>query len=113
MTTLPATIAIGPIRYRVSIDKGDYHEVVSQELVDIYGRIDYGNAKIVLKTEQATDHVRLSLLHEVLHGCWHLARQDQAKVTEEEAIRFIAAAPLDTLRRNPDFISYLLAEGDA
>ena len=107
--TCPATIRIGPVQYAVVVTAAAYaaRMVVANE--PFWGLIDYGEALIVLQPTHP-DHVRLALLHEVLHGCWHLHEPLSETITEEQAIRTLTGSLLDTLRRNPALVAFLLTE---
>ena len=70
----------------------------------------YSMARI-LSPDQNDAHKRMALLHEVLHGCWHLT--DKAHQDDEAAIRILAGPLLDTLRRNPLLVAYLVEDDHA
>lgn len=108
---LPASVQIGSIVYVVKTDR----ETINQAAVDgstaFYGHIRFGQADILLDPNQALHHQRMTLLHEVLHGCFYMTMLD--KKWEEHAVRLLAGPLLDTLRRNPDLVAFLLATEDA
>jgi hypothetical protein len=107
MPTLPNKVTIGPLVYRITDDEVEHLREVTAE-GDTWGTIKYGHGLIVLNPEQSDSHKRLSLLHECLHGCWHLT--EFAHQEDEDPIRRITGPLLDVLRRNPDLVAYLLAE---
>lgn len=110
---LPNAIQIGPLRYRVTADAGEYAKQVATGMTHFYGHIGLGTGIITLDPDQTDDHTRWALLHEVLHGCWHVTEPEGQTFTEEQAIRVLTGALLDTLRRNPDLVAFLTAENDA
>ena len=104
---LPATVQIGPLIYTINDDKARYNEVAVEQECSLWGRIFYGTAEIVLcPTDQNDQHKRLALLHECLHGVWHL--HDKTHENDEAFLRSMSADLLDTLRRNPDLVAYLM-----
>lgn len=107
MSDIPRSIIIGPLVYTVKDDEASHAREVWKSSKGGWGAINYGPGEIVLDPEQNTAHKRASLLHEILHGCWHLT--DPQIEGEEAAIRILSLPLLDTLRRNPDLVAYLVA----
>jgi hypothetical protein len=107
---LPAKIQIGPLSFSVTDDKVEHNQAVVDDLDATYGRIQYAQGKIVLDPDQNEGHRRYVLLHEVLHGCWHIG--DRSHKNDEKAIRALTGPLLDVLRRNPDLVAYLMSEDD-
>lgn len=106
--TPPDSVQIGPVRYAVLVEE-DLHtfssEWVKQHLL---GNITYKDAEIRLTAESSPEVQRVILLHEVLHGCF-----DQINIEhEEETVQALAFILLDTMRRNPQLISYLTGVAD-
>lgn len=105
---LPKVVIIGPLTFRVTDEQVDHNQGVVEDLLDTYGRIRYSQGLIILDPKQNDAHKRIALLHEVMHGCWHLG--DRSHKNDEKAIRSLCAPLLDVLRRNPDLVAYLLTE---
>lgn len=105
--SLPNHIHIGPLTYRVTEELADHNQGVVDDLHDTYGRIRYSKELIILDPNQNIAHKRVALLHEVMHGCWHLG--DRSHKNDEKAIRSLCAPLLDVLRRNPELVAYLTA----
>lgn len=105
---LPSTIAIGPMEFSVTDDAAEHAKQVVANSEDPWGRIDYGVGTITLRPGQSAAHQRFVVLHEVLHGCWHVTDPIDPNNTEEMAIRAIAGPLLDTLRRNPALVAFLV-----
>jgi len=102
---LPNSVAIGPYVYAVHDDQAAYLEAVVEGKEDCYGWIKHAKSIIILDPNQADQHKRVTLLHEILHGCWHVT--DREHKNDEDPIRMLAAPLLDVLRRNPDLVAYL------
>mgnify|MGYP003443730822 FL=1 len=111
MTSLPPRVQIGPLTFQVTDDRDAHNQGVVEDLLDTYGRIRDSKGLIILDPNQTDAHKRITLLHEVMHGCWHLG--DRSHKNDEKAIRSLCAPLLDVLRRNPDLVAYLLATEDA
>lgn len=102
---LPQTIQIGPLAFQVTDERAAHNQGVVDDLHDTYGRIRYAKGEIILDPDQTDQHKRLALLHEVLHGCWHIG--DRSHKNDEKAIRALTGPLLDVLRRNPELVAYL------
>lgn len=83
-----------------------HNQSVVDDLMDTYGRIKYAQGQIILDPNQSAPHKRMTLLHEVLHGCWHIG--DRSHKNDEKAIRALTGPLLDALRRNPELVAYLM-----
>jgi hypothetical protein len=105
--TLPTLVQIGPLAYTITDEEHVYNKTAVDQGEALWGRIDYAKGSIVLSPEQNDAHKRLALLHEVLHGVWHL--HDKAHESDEDVLRSLTADLLDTLRRNPELVAYLVA----
>jgi hypothetical protein len=108
VSALPTQIAIGPLVYAVTDDRAEHNSISAESGESTWGRILYAKGQIILNPEQNDAHKRYALLHEALHGCWHVGTRSHED--DEAAIRALACPLLDMLRRNPDLVAYLLAE---
>lgn len=108
---LPASVQIGSIAYEIKTDKATINQATVDGSVSFYAHIRFGQSDILIDPDQGIHHQRMTLLHEVLHGCFHITMLD--KKWEEMAVRLLTGTLLDTLRRNPDLVAYLLATEDA
>lgn len=100
MASRPGTIQIGPIPYLVRGDDA------YSDAAGCWGRIDYARQEIVLDTRQAVEHLAVTLWHETMHGVAHMVG-----VEREAAESFITrtdALLVDTLKRNPALVAFLL-----
>lgn len=107
--TVPEQIDIAGIRYSVELKK---------KLIDasgaMFGAIEFPKQRIRLKRDVGPDHMRDTLLHEVLHGCidpTNISTMVGWNSEVEEAV-VLALTPhlLAVLRGNPDFVAYLTEE---
>lgn len=105
---LPDRVQIGPLIYTVTDDEATYNKTAADEETSLWGKISYGKGTLVLCPDQNDAHKRLALLHEVLHGVWHL--HDKTHESDEDVLRSLTADLLDTLRRNPELVAYLTAD---
>lgn len=108
MTGLPERIQIGPLCYTVTDDEARHNKVAADNEGALWAKIFYGKPEIVLSPDQDVQHKRIALLHECLHGVWHL--HDDTHDNDEELLRAMTADLLDMLRRNPELVAYLTAE---
>ncbi len=105
---LPESVQIGPLQYSITDDEATYNKKSIEEHEALWGSIDYGRGAVILSPDQNDGHKRLALLHEVLHGVWHL--HDKTHASDEDVLRSLTADLLDTLRRNPALVAYLTAD---
>lgn len=109
---LPSTIAVGPFRYRVSTNKAERREVEAEQRSLVNGHSDHDLLVIVVDAELAADVVAETTVHEVLHALTYLAGLSTAwgADKEEDVVRRLAPLLLDTLRRNPDLVAFVMAD---
>jgi hypothetical protein len=103
---MPSNIQIGPCRYKVTQELVDFATKAASDGEKCWGWIEYGGQRIIIDPNQGEDHKRVALLHEVLHGVED--QSDQRHKHDELIIRQLAAILLDTLRRNPELVTYLV-----
>lgn len=108
---LPDEVVIGPLTYRVTTDRATINQAAVDSQLTFYANIRFGETDILIDDKQTPAHQRMTLLHEVLHGCFHVTMLD--KKWEETAVRLLTGPLLDTLRRNPELVAFLTEEGDA
>lgn len=105
MAEIPSSVQVGPYRFAVTQDQVAYERKAVADHAATWGYIEYGRLRIILNPDQAEDHMRVTLLHEILHAVEDVT--DQRHHRTEEIIRQLAAPLLDVLRRNPDLVAYL------
>lgn len=101
MARIPATVRVGPLRYRVVRD--------AQRLpLDHWGMTDKARQVVALSPDQSEQRTRLTLLHEILHTLADITNLDGIDPgVEERLVTQLAPALLDLLRENPALVSYL------
>ena len=104
--TLPKHITIGPLAYEVKTDKATLNQATVDGSTTFWAHIRFGEVDILIDDKQELAHQQMTLLHEVLHGCFHVTMLD--KKWEETAVRLLTGPLLDTLRRNPELVAFLL-----
>ena len=103
---LPRFIQVGPMRYSVAVDQAAINEVGP----GIFGRTRNKEQSIVLAAGQGPDQEADTVLHETLEACFIVAGiTDRMNDTLlEEIIAALSPLLLDTLRRNPELVAYLM-----
>lgn len=101
MPVLPQSIQVGAISYSVVVDNG----VISRGNA---ADIDYEQATIHVNAISASTVLVSALLHEVLHAIWHLGNLAAFEGDVEKTLGALDGLLLDTLRRNPDLVAFLL-----
>ena len=104
--SLPEQIDIGGIRYSVELKK---------KLIDangtMFGSIEFPKQVIKLKRGPGPDHMRDTVLHEVIHGCIDATNISTmagwTSEVEESVVLALTPHLLATLRGNPDLVDYL------
>lgn len=94
----PAVIAVGPYAYIVESRAPDNE--------DDKGITDHVAGVITIRPDMGADYTAETMTHELLHCVWNIAGIDE-KVNEEHVVSRLSAHLLDTLRRNPDLVTYL------
>ena len=97
-------IQIGPTVYSVVVD------TALADAGNCWGRLDYPREAIYVDDRQAGIGRRITILHEVLHGCFHVT--DNQHENEEAVVGSLTAVLLDTLRRNPELVAYLTGDDE-
>ena len=78
-------------------------EISDEEL----GRCDYNNQKILISKNQASDTMRDTLLHEIIHAVhWLMGLADNS--TEEEFTARTTTGLRSVMLQNPEVVNYLL-----
>lgn len=110
---LPAVVEVGPYRYTVTSDELERLRIEHAEARQLSGRTDHDQLRIhvAMTADVAVDTRRDTLCHEVLHTLAFLSglSAEWGSEKEEAVVRRLSPLLLDTLRRNPDLVAYLLA----
>lgn len=116
--TIPSTIRIGSVAYRVTVDPDEWmryeHKVQSK---GDYGHTQNLEATIYVNPAATPDVQRQTLWHEIMHGLcettmgspnWRGLGEEKSD-REEAVVRAFESPTLLVLRDNPDLVAYLTA----
>lgn len=118
MTSLPQSVKVGGINYRITNDPDDWmrKEHSSREF-GLYGCTNHKGSTIFLDPDATEEVTRLTLWHEVLHAVlevlagsptWtHLGKTPSKR--EETIIRRLESPTFMVMRDNPELLAYLTA----
>jgi hypothetical protein len=103
----PRFIHVGPYEYSVHTDAAAVAELDSGD----DGSCDFHDVRITVNPARPEQVQRDTLLHEVLHAIGALTglRRDLGEEAEERVVERLSSNLLDTLRRNPELVEYLLS----
>lgn len=80
-------------------------EEVSYTVKTMDGFINFDRERIEIDMDSPNYSLMVTLLHEVLHGCLNPVNKDN----DEELVNALSHVLLDTLRRNPELVKFLMA----
>ena len=108
----PALLDIAGTPYEVRWDEASINRAMRDASEHLSGSTDTQQQKILVNPDLGPMQQRRTLLHEVLHAVWECSGLHAAVdgSNEEPVIRGLEAPLLETLRRNPKLIAYLLEE---
>ena len=108
MSSIPSLIEVGPYTYKV--DDGELGLLRKEREFEtgLYGYTDHLGLVIGIAPGVAEDNQTETLLHEVLHCIIRLMGLDWSTEDEEKIIKRLSPLLIDTLRRNPGLVAYLL-----
>jgi hypothetical protein len=107
----PKRINVGPFVYDVTFDRATMDARVREESTALIGHHDGAVLTIDIDPDQAVGQARDTLLHELLHAIADVTGLSEAwGDREEEFVGRLSPAILDTLRRNPKLVRYLIAD---
>lgn len=103
---LPASILVGPHRYRVRT--GKQHDRI---LGDNAGHCVADQLTIRISRDLPPSVKAETVLHEALHAIWDQSpMRNREDDVEEDVVSMFAPPLLDLLRRNPVLVAFLLAD---
>ena len=107
---LPEKVKVGPFEWTVRM------ESLNTSLDRAANGFNYGatvksQLEIQLAIGQAPGNLRDTLLHEVLHACWHTASLSSSAADEEEVCSRLSTVLLSVLRENPQLVEFLVEDG--
>jgi len=108
MSRIPTLIDVGPYTYRVVSDELCMLRKEKELETGLYGYTDHLGLEIGIAQTVAVDNQTETLLHEVLHCITRMMGLDWTTEDEEKVIKHLSPLLLDTLRRNPGLVAYLL-----
>lgn len=111
MTEMPKRLRVGPLVYSVQHSHEATMAFSKVAGEDIYGACQNRICNIIIDEGFPLDREQKTLLHEAVHALQCVYDlSDDLKAGDEHYIRVFSAALLDTLRRNPELVRYLMEE---
>lgn len=105
---MPSAVQVGPFVYAVAIDDAGLNAEAVTQRQGLDGVTDMATKRIYLRSKLAPEYEAETLLHEVIHTINDMVGlMDDG---EETRTRAQSPALLDVLRRNPQLVSFLLAQ---
>jgi len=72
--------------------------------------MDPVNLRLMVNPNMPPDQIADTLLHEMLHAIWYTVQAGLDEDEQERVVGSIASTLLDTLRRNPSLVAFLLED---
>lgn len=107
MRALPRFLRIASQRVQVRRYAHLYRELEEGHHEPLFGSFDTGAMEICLVRDMSPERQRLTLLHEVMHFAWSIARLPDDEEVEEAAVARLTPLLLSFLRDNPKAVEYL------
>jgi len=105
--SLPEQIRVGPHTITIVSDQADMNRRSVEGKHDLDGQFDHRKNEIAVHPGQHPDQQAETLLHEILHAVFGFTKLDDLS-NDEDVVNRLAPALLDTLRRNPALVMYLM-----
>jgi hypothetical protein len=107
---LPEFVQVGPIKYRMDTSQETLNKSkIASGATTLRGEIVYREQLIVIDPNQGPDSMAETVMHEVLHACvWNTGDT----TGQEQLVSATATILLDTLRRNPDLVAFLMGTSE-
>lgn len=108
ISNLPKTVRVGP--YELDVVVSDPPELNDADNPDmkLSGRLRLEENSIIVSSAQSGVYLADTLLHEVLHAVWAVAGGWSWDIDEERVVYSMSTVLLDTLRRNPVLVEFLV-----
>jgi len=100
----PSSVQVGPYKYRVIVSKMAIIKANADAKDSRVGESDHSKQIITIDPKLGPDQLVETLLHEVLHA----VNQVGGRFLDEDDVLRLSPLLLDTLRRNPELVEYLL-----
>ena len=104
---IPDSVQVGPICYTVAHSQQAMDAYNAKHHEDCVGSAEHSAAVITLADAPSHDNKADTLLHEVLHAVLSVYNL-RDKTADEHFVALLATTLLDTLRRNPALVAYLV-----
>lgn len=106
----PNRVQVGPYSFTIDFDPITHNSVEIAEGEKLYGRVDFPSQTINVNPGQEKDSLADTILHEILHAVIYISGLQKRFEgnSEEELITPMATTLLDTLRRNPKLVDFLV-----
>lgn len=112
MSNLPATVVIGPYRYRVVVDQAIVDAACREAGAHLCGSADHQTQTISISPKLGPDARAEVLVHECVHAIFEQTSVERGlKGDVERVVEVLGYGILDLLRRNPELVAYLTADG--
>lgn len=105
---MPERIQVGPFAFTVTWAALDVAKMRHDRADGRLAQTDTSNLKITIDADLPPGQVRDSVLHEALHAIVYTAGGWSKNLSEEDAISRFGSLLLDTLRRNPQLVAFLI-----
>lgn len=106
MAKVPKKIQIGPKTFDVIVSEADINALSVELEEKVAGAMQISKQKIFLRPGEHPQFQAETLLHEVLHA--QLDNFELEYKLEESIVLTLSTGLLDTFRRNPKFVRYLV-----
>jgi hypothetical protein len=105
-------IQVGPHNFSVEFNEDAINRLSLDRQNDLIGHLERRSQTITIRPGLGVDLSAETLLHEVLHACFGMVGLSgiDERLTEEDVIERLSPILLDTLRRNPHLVRFLLAQ---
>lgn len=97
----PKTVKVGPVNYTVR----SYENLAGDDGKALWGHCNHTSLEVALNNGVAKDFERVVLMHELLHGIYHLSGLPDSE-QEEQVVNSLAPLLVLLLRDNPKLVEY-------
>ena len=111
MNEMPESIRVGPYRFTIECSETAILRVSIASKGNRMGEMNSSNLTLTIKPDMPPDQLADTLLHEVLHAVLYTVGTTLEDEEQERIVGTISPMLLDTLRRNPMLVAYLLDQG--
>lgn len=101
-------VDVGPFHYAVKFDAAEVKRLEEKNKQEYLGCCSFEEELIAINPNQTSDNLAETLFHEIMHAVFGLSGATGRMMREEDAIGRLCPMLLDTLRRNPQLVDYLM-----